>query len=119
MTMFSGVFTCNIKIWGWSAAMLAAIFQPYEKIMFMAFADANNNLLTGPQMNKQNSLLPTNKLSFCCRVETASPIKNTLSEQIPASEYLLLPGWEGRLCAGRVNICHGDETRKSGGTNPS
>ena len=89
MTVFSGVFARDIKIWSWSAAMLAAIFQPYEKIMFMAFADANNNLLTGPQMNKQNSLLPTNKLSFCCRVETASPIKNTLSEQIPASEFCL------------------------------
>ena len=47
MTVFSGVFTRDIKIWGWSAAMLAAIFQPYEKIMFMAFADANNILLTG------------------------------------------------------------------------
>ena len=47
MTVFSGVFTRDIKIWGWSAAMLAAIFQPYEKIMFMAFADLNNILLTG------------------------------------------------------------------------
>ena len=47
MIVFSGVFARDIKIWGWSAAMLAAIFQSYEKIMFMAFADANNILLTG------------------------------------------------------------------------
>ena len=64
------------------------------------------------------TLLLIKHISFRRNVETASPIGNTLSGQIPASEYLLLPGREGWDGTGRVNICHEDETRKTGGPHP-
>ena len=125
--VFSGVFPRVIKIWCWSVSILAAIFQPYERIMFMVFADSNNILLANTQnitgricsdKYHAQTLLSIKQISFRRNVETAPPIGNTLSEQIPASEYLLLPGREGLDGTGRVNLCHEDETRKTGGPHP-
>ncbi len=50
------------------------------------------------------------------KVETATYTGNTLSERISASEFCFCQSEEG--CPGRVSLCHGDETRKTGGPYP-
>ena len=57
------------------------------------------------------------QLFFRREVEAASPTGNTLSEQTLASEFWFCQS-EKERCPGRVNICHGDETRKAGGMIP-
>ena len=54
---------------------------------------------------------------FRCKVETASPIRNTLSEQTLAGEFCFCQAEKERY-PGRVNLCHGDETRETGGLIP-
>ena len=55
---------------------------------------------------------------FSLQSRNSVPYRNHLKWANPGQRILFLPGREGRLCAGRVNICHGDETRKAGGPNP-
>ncbi len=52
-----------------------------------------------------------------CKVVAASPTGNTLSKQTLTGEFWFCQS-EKERCPGRVNLCHGDETRETGGLIP-
>ena len=48
----------------------------------------------------------------------SNKIGNSLLAVRDINHKYIVVGREGRLCAGRVNICREDETRKTGGPHP-
>ena len=82
--------------------------------------DSHKNREVGfvPINNYAQPITADKAVIFSLQSRNSVPYQKHLKRANPGQRILLLPGREGRLCAGRVNICHGDETRKAGGMIP-